>query len=184
MQEDTVADAAKQEMFNQITAKFDQALADKNNLPYAVTQALNSVVQHSKETTIQAMYAELQTCSEVVLEHVRTADSMGDRTLLSLQCLIKIYFRMSQKVDYEQGIDQIKSTICLKGINLAEHALHFNQLIRKFSEPHLREGMVSFNTQFSFDHFIDGLDPQLLELSHGCDRWRQRARSQNQSHHN
>ena len=51
------------------------------------------------------MYAELQTCSEVVLEHVRTADSMGDRTLLSLQCLIKIYFRMSQKVDYEQGID-------------------------------------------------------------------------------
>ena len=50
---------------------------------------------------------------------------------------------MAQKVDYDQGIEDIKSTIHLKGINLAEHSLQFNTLIRKFSEPHLREGMVS-----------------------------------------
>jgi len=50
---------------------------------------------------------------------------------------------MAQKVDYDQAIDDIKSTIHLKGINLAEHSLQSNVLIRKFSEPHLREGMVS-----------------------------------------
>ena len=50
---------------------------------------------------------------------------------------------MSQKVDYELGIEDIRSTIHLKGIDLAEHSLHFKTLIRKFSEPHLREGMVS-----------------------------------------
>ena len=61
-----------------------------------------------------------------------------------MQCLIKIYFRMAQKVDYEQGIEDIKSTIHIKGMNLAEHTLQFNMLIRKFSEPHLREGMVSW----------------------------------------
>ena len=50
---------------------------------------------------------------------------------------------MAQKVDYDQVIEDIKTTIHLKGINLAEHSLIFNALIRKFSEPHLREGMVS-----------------------------------------
>ena len=60
-----------------------------------------------------------------------------------MQCLIKIYFRMAQKVDYEQTIEDIRSTIHLKGINLAEHILQVNNLIRNFAEPHLREGMVS-----------------------------------------
>mmetsp|Transcript_40307 Transcript_40307/g.52784 ORF Transcript_40307/g.52784 Transcript_40307/m.52784 type:complete len:111 (-) Transcript_40307:169-501(-) len=59
-----------------------------------------------------------------------------------MQCLIKIYFRMAQKVDFEQTIEDIKSTIHLKGINLAEHTLQVNQLIRNFAEPHLREGMT------------------------------------------
>ena len=94
------------------------------------------------------MYDEVKSCSDVILERVSSSEDMGDRTLLSLQCLIKIYFRMSQKVDYEQGIDDIKSTICLKGINLAEHSLHYKALIRKFAEPHLREGMVSIFIQF------------------------------------
>ena len=89
------------------------------------------------------MNEELRTCSDFILNHIRDSPTIGDRTLLALQCLIKIYFRMAQKVDYEQGIDDIKSTIHLKGINLAEHSLQFNTLIRKFSEPHLREGMVS-----------------------------------------
>lgn len=50
---------------------------------------------------------------------------------------------MAQKVDYEQTIEDIRSTIYLKGINLAEHILQVNNLIRNFAEPHLREGMVS-----------------------------------------
>ena len=89
------------------------------------------------------MFEELKSSSEFILSHIRDSPTIGDRTLLALQCLIKIYFRMAQKVDYEQGIDDIKSTIHLKGINLAEHSLQYNTLIRKFSEPHLREGMVS-----------------------------------------
>jgi len=89
------------------------------------------------------MYNQLHTCADHILSILRATPALGDRTLLSLQCLIKIYFRMAQKVDYEQGIEDIKSTIHLKGLNLAEHSLLYNTLIRKFSEPHLREGMVS-----------------------------------------
>ena len=59
-----------------------------------------------------------------------------------MQCLIKIYFRIAQKIDYEQSIEDIKSTIHLQGITLGEHSLQLNTLIRKFSEPHLREGMT------------------------------------------
>ena len=106
-------------------------------------QALNFVVNQSRETTTQAMYEELKQMSQHVLNFSRSNPLIGDRTLLALQCLIKIYFRMSQKVDYELGIEDIRSTIHLKGIDLAEHSLHFKTLIRKFSEPHLREGMVS-----------------------------------------
>ena len=73
---------------------------------------------------------------------------------------------MSQKVDYELGIEDIRSTIHLKGIDLAEHSLHFKTLIRKFSEPHLREGMVSGKNKRSslllsnfFFHSLDGFGP-------------------------
>lgn len=39
-------------------------------------------------------------------------------------------------------MEHIKSTIHMKGINLAQHSLQYHSLIRKFSEPHLREGMT------------------------------------------
>ena len=71
---------------------------------------------------------------------------------------------MSQKVDYELGIEDIRSTIHLKGIDLAEHSLHFKTLIRKFSEPHLREGMVSaafFDIILCF--VLDGSGTQLFK---------------------
>ena len=121
-------------------------------------QALNFVVHQSRETTTQAMYEELKQMSQHVLDFSRSNAGMGDRTLLALQCLIKIYFRMSQKVDYELGIEDIRSTIHLKGIDLAEHSLHFKTLIRKFSEPHLREGMVS--------HFFSCLNRLTLFFFH------------------
>lgn len=56
---------------------------------------------------------------------------------------------MAQKVDSQQGIDDIKSSIHLKGLALGEHSLQYNSLIRKFSEPHLREGMVGIQQPIS-----------------------------------
>ena len=66
---------------------------------------------------------------------------------------------MAQKVDYEQTIEDIRSTIYLKGINLAEHILQVNNLIRNFAEPHLREGMVSSRVFLlhKLCVFVDGL---------------------------
>ena len=54
MQEEPI-DAAKQEMLQESVRRYEQAMADKNNIAYAVIQTLNFVVQQSKETTIQAM---------------------------------------------------------------------------------------------------------------------------------
>ena len=142
-------EAANEQMLQDSLRKYELALADKGSTPYAVIQALNNCLQQSQETTIQALYEELKHCSKHLTDSIRASPTLGDRTLLSLSCLIKIYFRMAQKVDFEQGIDDIKSTIHLKGLNLAEHSLQYNSLIRKFSEPHLREGMVSH-----FDYFI------------------------------
>ena len=118
MQEET-KDSAKVELHSECVRKFEQAFADKQNMAYAVLQSLNFVVKQSSETTIQAMYEEIRECADVVLNSIRNSDSLGDRTLLSLQCLIKIYFRMAQKENFEQGIEGIKSAIHLKGISLA-----------------------------------------------------------------
>lgn len=88
-------DPAKEEMLAICTQKYEMAFAEKNNIAYAVLQALNFVVQQSNETTIQAMYQKLQVCSDHVLQTIRNSPALGDRTLLSVQCLIKIYFRMA-----------------------------------------------------------------------------------------
>ena len=73
------------ELKNEVVRKFESALADKNNnLPYAVIQALNFVVNQSRETTTQAMYEELKQMSQHVLDFSRTNPLIGDRTLLAL----------------------------------------------------------------------------------------------------
>ena len=94
---------------------------------------------------------------------------------------------MAQKVDYEQGIDDIKSTIHLKGINLAEHSLQYNTLIRKFSEPHLREGMVSTPIHHPYiltlPVSIDCVGPLLLISRLGRHWLCLRTRPPNQGHH-
>ena len=136
---DAALNAVKQETIR----KYEQSFADKQNMAYAVIQALNHVINNSSDTTIQALYEQLKSCSDHLLDSMHSNPELGDRTLLSIQCLIKIYFRMAQKVDYEQNISEIKSTIHMKGINLAQHTLQVNALIRNFAEPHLREGMVS-----------------------------------------
>lgn len=62
---------------------------------------------------------------------------------MPLKALAHIFYRMTQKVDYEKSIQEIKNQIVAKGLEFAQHCLHTYTLINKFSEPHLREGMVS-----------------------------------------
>lgn len=94
-------DAGKQDMLDECVRKYEQVLSDKSSMPYAMIQALNFCVNSSKATTIQAINSDLKTSAEHILTSIRGSESLGDRTLLSLQCLIKIYFRIAQKIDYE-----------------------------------------------------------------------------------
>ena len=50
-----------------------------------------------------------------------------------MRALIKIYFRMAQKVDYERNIKEIRTDIFMKGSSLADHTLQCSSLIRKSS---------------------------------------------------
>ena len=89
-------DAAKEQTVKQeALRKYEQAFQDKSNMAYAVIQALNHVMSQSSDTTIQALYEQLKSCSEFLLDSLQSNPELGDRTLLSLQCLIKIYFRMA-----------------------------------------------------------------------------------------
>ena len=128
--------------------KFEKSLKEKHNMAYAVIMALNHVIQNSHETTILQVYQELDKCSQNLLDSIRKDPNLGDRTLLPIRCLIKIFLRISRSVTSDQFIEDIRASIHLKGITLAEHTLNYNTLIRKFSEPHLREGMVSIQQRF------------------------------------
>jgi hypothetical protein len=68
---------------------------------------------------------------------------MGDRTLLSLRALCKIYLILAKKIEYEGEIQDIKNQILVKGETLAAHILNQTRIICKFAQPHFREGMVS-----------------------------------------
>ena len=59
-----------------------------------------------------------------------------------MRALVKIYSRMAQKVYDDRSIKEIRTDIYFKGTSLADHTLQCSSLIRKFSEPHLREGMT------------------------------------------
>ena len=76
-------DAAKAALCEESVRKFDAALAEKNNLAYAIIQTLNFVVQQNNESTIQALNEELHMCSEFLLNTIRGSPTIGDRTLLS-----------------------------------------------------------------------------------------------------
>jgi hypothetical protein len=70
------------------------------------------------------------------------AQQKADRTILSMKALTHIFYRMTQKVDYEKSIGEIKVQIQNKGLEFANHLLHTHTLIYRFAEPHIREGMV------------------------------------------
>ena len=93
-------------------------------------------------STVQAVNEELSVCSENILSAIKEDPEHEDRTMLSLRALLRIYFRMAQKVDYERTISEIRQSIHIKGMDFAHHCLNTHTLIKRFSEPHLREGMV------------------------------------------
>jgi hypothetical protein len=68
---------------------------------------------------------------------------MGDRTLLSLRALCKIYLILAKKIEYEGEIENIKNQILVKGEALSAHILNQTRIVCKFAQPHFREGMVS-----------------------------------------
>lgn len=49
---------------------------------------------------------------------------------------------MASKIEFEANIAQIKNSIYLKGMGLANHSLIVNQNIKKLSEGHFRENMT------------------------------------------
>mmetsp|Transcript_33669 Transcript_33669/g.24329 ORF Transcript_33669/g.24329 Transcript_33669/m.24329 type:complete len:168 (+) Transcript_33669:299-802(+) len=49
---------------------------------------------------------------------------------------------MASKIEFEANISQIKNSIYLKGMHLANHSLIVNQNIRHLSESHFRENMT------------------------------------------
>ena len=105
-------------------------------------QALVCAIKKSKEGTWQSFNEEQTLCSQTLLASIKEG-ALEDRTIMPLRALAYIFSRMTQKVDYEKTIEEIKTQIVAKGLEFAQHCLHTHVLINKFSEPHLREGMVS-----------------------------------------
>jgi hypothetical protein len=60
-----------------------------------------------------------------------------------MKALSHIFSRITQKVDFEKSIMEIKESIKHKGQEFANHCVNTHLLINRFAEPHLREGMVS-----------------------------------------
>jgi hypothetical protein len=76
---------------------------DKTNAAYALILALIYAIQQSKENTWKAFNEELSACSQALLVGIH-ADQQEHKTILSLRALAHIFYRMTQKVDYEKSI--------------------------------------------------------------------------------
>ena len=67
------------------------------------------MIRNSKAFTVQAIFEDLSFCEQTVKEVAKLSGILGDRTLLSLKALCKIYFRLAKKVEYEGEIQDIKN---------------------------------------------------------------------------
>ena len=76
---------------------------EKNNSAYALILALIYAIQQSKQNTWKAFNEELNSCSQALLLGIE-ADQQEHKTILSLRALAHIFYRMTQKVDYEKSI--------------------------------------------------------------------------------
>ena len=101
-------------------------------------------------------------CADNLLTSIQKDPAFVDRTLLSMRALVRIYFRMAQKVDYERNIKEIRTDIFMKGRSLADHTLQCSSLIQRYSEPHLREGMTILIHSYS--------RVVLNVIQHACER--------------
>ena len=109
---------------NDCVRRFRSTFIDKKNMAYAVCMALNLVVQGSREKIVKAIYEEIDRCANVLIEQIKQDPEHGDRTLLPIKSLIKIYKRISRTVSSEQNIEEIRNSIHLRGITLSEHTLN------------------------------------------------------------
>lgn len=126
-----------------VIAHYQRVYKDKNNLSYAIVSAFNFVFQNSQTTTQRAIYQDLEHYSEFLTRTVTDSKHRSDRTLLSVIALTRIYKHIAQKVHPHQPIECIIKEILMNGKNLADHILMQSTIIRKFAQPHFREGMVS-----------------------------------------
>lgn len=120
---DKSASSKNSELEQECVRKYFSALEEKQSMAYAVIQALNHAILQSKETTIQALHEEFNTCADHLLTSIQNHPDFVDRTLLSMRALVRIYFRMASKVDYERKIEEIRTDIFLKGTSFADHSL-------------------------------------------------------------
>lgn len=90
--------------------KYNQVYKEKNNQAYALILALIWAIQQSKENTWKAFNEELNACSKSLLMAIE-AEQTEHKTVLSLRALAHIFYRMTQKVDYEKSIQEIKLSI-------------------------------------------------------------------------
>ena len=107
---------------NDCVRRFRTTFLDKNNMAYSVIMALNLVVQGSREKLVSAMYEEIERCSQLLLTTIKDDPDLGDRTLLPIRALLKIFMRIVMSVSTEESeIEKVRNNIHLKGISFAEH---------------------------------------------------------------
>ena len=118
-------------------------MEDMSNLARAMTLSLNYAIEKSGATTVQSVFDQLEKSKAILLQIARNSGKMGDRTLLSLRALCKIYSILAKKIDYQADMNEVIQQIIQKGVRYADHIGKQSQMIRQFAYPHFREGMVS-----------------------------------------
>ena len=106
---------------------------EKQNIAYAIVQAINFMILNSKATTQGAINLDLEHCTELLTKTATDQKHKSDRTLLPVISLIRIYRRIAQKVNPHLDIKDIMQEIYKNGNKLAEHILMQPQIIRKFA---------------------------------------------------
>lgn len=126
-----------------VTSHYQKVYQEKSNLSYAIVSAFNFMFLNAHATTQRAINQDLEHYAEFLTQTVTEQKHRNDRTLLSVISLTRIYRRIAQKVNPHNSIEGIIKEIATNGTKLADHILMQSQIIRKFAQPHFREGMVS-----------------------------------------
>lgn len=110
--------------------------------------ALNQMVENSSASTQGGINSDIKHSADLLSGLVKRGDQqlLRGRTLLSVVSLCRLYRRLAQKVNPHLDIAEIKNQIAQNGRNLAKQISNQHLIIRKYSQPHFREGMVSFET--------------------------------------